>query len=252
VLMVEPDLMLLNTMRRHLSQCEVVRVNRASDLRELIARYRPAALIVDRQGAGPEKSDLSVPPDLPVISIQLPGQLLEARTLGIRDFLLKPVTRERLFEAIDGLGLPVRSVLVVDEDPAMAELISRMLQAGGSYRVSKAWSGGEALEHLRREPADLVLMDWLKTGITGLTVLEEMRKSPGLADVPVIMLGSESPDVKMSEAGLDLRVLRAEKASVAEMVKYLETLVGALPMRGWKNVEDAQPAPAAPAVPPAS
>jgi signal transduction histidine kinase/CheY-like chemotaxis protein len=251
MLMLEPDLMLLNMVRRRLSRCEVIRVKPTDNLPELIERYRPAALIIDRQGAENSESSLPVPPDLPVITVQLQGHLLEAQALGIRDFLLKPVTRERLFEAIEGLGQPVQSVLVVDEDPALVDLVSRMLQAGGILRISKAWSGGEALETLRREPADLVLLDW-QTGITGVTLLEEMRSSPGLGEIPVIMLGSESPVEKMSAVGLDLRLLRAEKASVAEVVNYLETLVEALPARRLPDLEDVQSATATPDVPPVS
>jgi len=251
VLMVEPDPMLFNTVRRHFSQCEVIGVRRTDNLTELIERYRPAALIIDRQGAENVESGLPVPPDLPIITVQLQGHLLEAQTLGIRDFLLKPVTRERLFEAIEGLDRPARSVLIVDEDPALVDLISRMLQAGGTFRISKAWSGGEALAHLQSEPVDLVLLDW-KTGVADLMVPEEMRKNPGLAKIPVIMLGSESPSEKMSTEGLDLRLLRTENASVAEVVKYLEILVGALPLRGYSDVEEPQPGLVTPTVPPAS
>jgi signal transduction histidine kinase/CheY-like chemotaxis protein len=251
VLMVEPDQMLLNTVRRHLSQCEVIRVKRTDNLPELIERHRPSALIVDRPDVENGEPEMAVPPDLPVITVQLVGQLPEAQSLGIRDFLIKPVTRERLFEAMGELRRPVRNVLVVDEDPALVELVSRMLQAGGAFRISKAWSGEEALTHLRREPVDLVLLDW-KTGMTGAMVLDEMQATPGLADIPVIVVGSESPAERISADSLDLRLLRAEKASLAEVVRYLETLVGALPMRGLSNAEDVPPAPAAPAVPPAS
>ena len=79
-----------------------------------------------------------------------------------------------------------------------------------------------------------------------------MRKNPGLAEIPVIMLGGESPNLKMSTGGLDLRLIRTENASVAEVVNYLEILVGALPLRGRTDSEAFQPAPATPAVPPAS
>jgi len=253
VLMVEPDPMLLNTVRRHLGQYEVVRIRRTDNLREFIGRYRPAALIVDRQEEDNAESDLDVPSDLPIISVHLPGQLQNRQTLGIRDFLIKPITRERLFEAIESLGRPVGSVLVVDDDPALVDLVGRMLQAnGGSNRIYKAWSGSEALAVLRREPVDFVLLDWLKTEVTGLMVLEEMRNNPGLADIPVIMLGSEWPDTMVSKESLDLRLIRTEKASVTEMVKYLEALIEALPLRGRTDAEAFQPAPATPAVPPAS
>jgi signal transduction histidine kinase/DNA-binding response OmpR family regulator len=251
VLMMEPDPILLNTVRRHLSQCEVIRVKRTDNLQELIERHRPAALIIDRQDMENGESEMAVPPDLPVITVQLVGQLPDAQTLGIRDFLIKPITRARLFEAIEGLGRPVRSVLVVDEDPALVDLVSRMLQAGGTFRISRAWSGEEALACMQRERVDLVLLDW-KTGVTGLMVPEEMRKNPGLAEIPVIMLGGESPNLKMSTGGLDLRLIRTENASVAEVVNYLEILVGALPLRGRTDSEAFQPAPATPAVPPAS
>jgi signal transduction histidine kinase/DNA-binding response OmpR family regulator len=233
VLMVEPDPMLLNTVRRHLSQCEVVKVEHLADLPELIEKYRPTALIIDRQGADSVMPDLlSVSPDLPVMLVRLPGQLQNAQALGIRDFLIKPITRERLLEAIAELGQPVHSVLIVAEDPALVELVSRMLQAGGPYRILKAWGDTEALVLLQREPVDLVLLDWLMAEATGLMVLQEIQRRPGLADIPVIVLGNEYPDTQMSEEGLDLRLVRAEKASMAEMVTYLETLVAVLPLRG--------------------
>ena len=85
---------------------------------------------------------------------------------------------------------------------------------------------------LQREPVDLVLLDWLMAEATSLMVLQEIQRSPDLADIPVIVLGNEYPDTQISDEGLDLRLVRAEKASMAEMVKYLETLVGVLPLRG--------------------
>jgi CheY-like chemotaxis protein len=201
---------------------------------------------------GNGEPDLAVPRDLPVLSVHLPGKLQNAASLGVYDFLIKPITRERLFEAMEGLGRPVRNVLVVDEDPAQADLASRMLQAGGCGRIYKAWGGSEALTVLRRESVDLVLLDWLKTDVTGLMVLEEKQQIPSLADIPVIVTGSEWPDEMISKEGLDLRLIRTEKASVAEMVKYLELLVGGLPPRRLTDAEAVPPVPAAPAVPPVS
>lgn len=184
--------------------------------------------------------------------VRLPSQLQITQALGIRDFLIKPITRERLLEAIAELGQPVHRVLVVAEDPALVELVSRMLQAGGPYRILKAWGGAEALMLMQREPVDLVLLDWLMTEVAGLTVLQEVQRNPDLADIPVMMLGSEYPDTQISKEGLDLRLVRVEKASVAEMVKYLEALVGALPLRGLPDLTTVQPAPATPTSPPVS
>ena len=252
VLMVEPDPMLLNIVRRHLNQCEVVKVDRPTGLTELTEQYHPTALIIDHQDAAGDVPDFSVSPDLPVILVRLPNQMHNAQALGIREFLIKPITRERLLEAIAEIGQPMRSVLIVAEDPALVELVSRMLQVGGSYRILKAWDETEALALLRREKIDLVLLDWLMAEVTNLTMLQEIQSQPELADIPVIVLGSEYPDTQMPEGGLDLRLVRSEKASVAEMVKYLDILVGALPLRGLPALSAVQPVPATSIVPPVS
>ncbi len=251
VLMVEPDIVLLHTVRRHLSRCEVIEVDRQADLPELIEQHRPVALIIDRQGEDrlgwPPTLEMPVPPDLPILVVRLPSQLHHAQALGVRNFLIKPVTRERLFEAINDLGQTVRNVLIVDDDPSLVELVSRMLQAGGRhYRLLKALGGAEALAHLRREPVDLVLLDWLMPDVNGLAVLQEMKGAPSLAEIPVIVISDEFPDTVMSNEGLELRLFRSGKSSVTEMVSCLEALVKVLPLRG---LPDSKADPAFPATP---
>jgi CheY-like chemotaxis protein len=255
--MVEPDLVLLHTVRRHLSSCEVVEVSRQADLPELIQQYRPIALIIDRQdedsSGWPPAPEMPVPPDLPVMIVRLPSQLHNAQALGVRNFLIKPVTRERLFEAISDLGQTVRNVLIVDDDPSLVELVSRMLQAGGDpCRILKALGGAEALARLRREPVDLVLLDWLMPEINGLTVLQEMKGAPGLAEIPVIVISDEFPETVMSNEGLDLRLFRSGKSSVTETISYLEALVEVLPPRGLLDSKADLALPATPGDRPAS
>jgi CheY-like chemotaxis protein len=257
VLMVEPDVVLLHTVRRHLSRCEVIEVGHPADLPGLIQQHRPVALIIDQQGEDrlgwPPTLEMPVPPDLPVMFVRLPSQLANAQALGVRNFLIKPVTRERLFEAINDLGQTVRSVLIVDDDPSLVELVSRMLQAGGRhYRLLKALGGAEALAHLRREPVDLVLLDWLMPEVNGLVVLQEMKRSPGLAEIPVIVISDEFPETVMSNEGLDLRLFRSGKSSVTEMVSCLEALVKVLPLRGLPDSKADLAFPATPGDQPAS
>jgi signal transduction histidine kinase/CheY-like chemotaxis protein len=257
VLMVEPDAVVLHMVRRHLSPCEVIEIGRQADLPGLIEQYRPVALIIDQPGEDesrwPPPLLKPVPPDLPVIIVQLPGQLRNAQALGIRNLLTKPVTRGQLLEAIDDLGQTVRSVLIVDDDPSLVELVSRMLQAeGGQYRLIKALGGAEALAQLRREPVDLVLLDWSMPEVNGLAVLQEMKTVPSLADIPVIVISGEYSEAATSSAGLDLRMIRSGQASVSEIVNYLEALVGVLPLAGIPDSEAARPSRATQADQPVS
>ena len=258
VLIEEPDITLLHMVRRHLSHCDVIEIGNRENLPNLIEQYQPVALIVDLQDDEELSGRLSLQEfpselDLPVIFVQLQGQLRNARALGVRNFLIKPVIREHLFEAIENLGQAVHTVLVVDDDPSLAELVSRMLEAGGShYHPVKALGGAEALAILRREPIDLVLLDWYMPEVTGLDVLREMMETPGLADVPVIVISGRYPDSNTLKDGQNLILVRTGKSSVFETINYLDALVEILPLQDITAGESVQESPAAQADPPAS
>jgi CheY-like chemotaxis protein len=258
VLIEEPDITLLHMVRRHLSHCDVIEVGNREDLPNLIEQHQPVALIVDLQDDEEISGRLSLQEipaglDLPVIFVRLQGQLRNARALGVRNFLIKPVIREHLFEAIGNLGQVVQNVLVVDDDPSLTELVSRMLEAGGGhYRPVKALGGAEALAILRREPIDLMLLDWYMPEVTGLDVLREMRGTPGLANIPVIVISGRYPDSDTPEAGQDLILVQTGKSSVFETISYLDVLVEKLPLKGVTDGESVRELPATQAGPPVS
>ena len=80
-----------------------------------------------------------------------------------------------------------RKVLVVDDEPDIAELIAVNLEP---YEVETkiAHSGAEALEHLRRERFDVMTLDILMPGMSGLEVLEEIRADPELSRTAVVFV----------------------------------------------------------------
>ena len=87
-------------------------------------------------------------------------------------------------------------VLVVDDVEENRDMLCRRLKRKGFTAVS-AESGEQALEMLDRERFDLVLLDWMMPGMSGLEVLEKIRHSYGQTDLPVVMTTarSESEDV---------------------------------------------------------
>jgi signal transduction histidine kinase/CheY-like chemotaxis protein len=240
VLIVEPDPLLLRIVRRHLSSYDVVQVRDRTDLPALIDHYRPIAVVIDQPGEDPVLLQTWVtdtPRDLPVITVSLPGSLRVAQTLGIQNYLIKPVLREPLLDAMAGLGRPVQTVLIVDDDPQLVELVSRMLQsAGEAYHPLEAFGGAEALERLRREPVDLVLLDLIMPEISGLMTLQAMKADPALAGIPVIVISAQYPETVSSEDGLFVKLVRPQNASINETLNCLQALVGALPLRGLPPV----------------
>ena len=258
VLIEEPDITLAHMVRRHLSHCDVIEIGNRENLPNLIEQYQPVALIFDLQGDEETSSRLALQESLsrfglPIIFVQLQGQLRNARALGVQNFLIKPVIREHLFEAIDNLKQVVQNVLVVDDDPSLAELVSRMLEAsGGHYHPVKALGGSDALTILRRQPIDLVLLDWYMPEVTGLDVLKEMLRTPGLADIPVIVISGRYPDADIPKDGQNLILIQTGKTSVFESISYLDALVEMLPLKGITDVRSVQESSAVQADPPAS
>src|SRR5204863_7144948 len=79
------------------------------------------------------------------------------------------------------------TLLVVDDNDANRDLLSRRLTRRG-YGVETAATGPDALEMVRRKGIDLVLLDLMMPGMSGIEVLRELRKEHSEAKLPDIMV----------------------------------------------------------------
>ena len=82
-------------------------------------------------------------------------------------------------------------ILVVDDEEALLELVSAILEGEG-YEVLTAASGSKALEALEQNEFDLVLLDVMMPEMDGWGVVREMKKRPRMKDLPIAML-TEGP-----------------------------------------------------------
>ncbi len=81
-------------------------------------------------------------------------------------------------------------ILVVDDDHYFLKITRTILQSG-NYEVITAGNGEQALESMRREKPDLVILDIMMSYILdGLDVRRQMAADPALKDIPVIMVTS--------------------------------------------------------------
>lgn len=78
-------------------------------------------------------------------------------------------------------------ILVVDDDENAVEILTRMLAREGHVSISAA-SGAQALETLRRENVDVILLDVMMPGMDGLEVCRQIRADERLRQIPVILL----------------------------------------------------------------
>jgi two-component system phosphate regulon response regulator PhoB len=96
-------------------------------------------------------------------------------------------------------------ILVVEDEPSIAELISINLTHAG-YTVSRALQADEALLLLRNAKPDLVILDWMMPGKSGVQFARELRSNPLTQTIPILMLtakGEESDKVLGLDAGAD-------------------------------------------------
>ena len=87
-----------------------------------------------------------------------------------------------------------RSILVVDDEPDLLELVRFTLDRAG-FRVETAASGEEALSRLRRSVPDRLVLDLMLPDLSGEEVCRRVRGDPGLTGLPVIMLTAKSEEV---------------------------------------------------------
>lgn len=101
---------------------------------------------------------------------------------------------------------PVRHVLVADDEPHIGRIIKMKLEQG-PFRVTLAYDGQEAIDTLESEQDfDLVLLDLMMPRRSGLDVLQHVRASERLRDLPCIILtaaGQEEQHRRAMELGAD-------------------------------------------------
>jgi two-component system phosphate regulon response regulator PhoB len=112
------------------------------------------------------------------------------------------------------LGTPVKTsqarVLVVDDESAIREMIQFSLRRAG-MDVQGAANAREALAAISEEKPDIILLDWMMPGISGLELTRRLRREPVTADIPIIMLTAkvtEDDKVAGLEAGTDDYVIK--------------------------------------------
>ena len=130
----------------------------------------------------------------PVIGCAVPQSDRRAVNAGAAAHLIKPIMRTDLEGAIRDLGRPVRRVLLVDDDPDVLHLFTRMLLIyDGRLDIVTASSGEDALEKLRKTDFDLVLLDLVMPEVDGWQVLERMGDDPRIGQVPVFLVSARDP-----------------------------------------------------------
>jgi AraC-like DNA-binding protein/nitrogen-specific signal transduction histidine kinase len=186
-------------------------VGLTESLNQLLAEVQPAALAWNLACAQPDYKALierlCSHPALCRLPFMVYGAgLAETKTksLGLTNFMLKPVEANALLQAVEAMQpATARSVLIVDDDPAMRTYLSQVLaQACLGFEIHTAEDGAAALVQMTHALPDLVILDLKMPGLDGFQVLESMRSQAKTSRTPVLVMTGQSltmQDVKRLE-----------------------------------------------------
>jgi two-component system, OmpR family, phosphate regulon response regulator PhoB len=117
------------------------------------------------------------------------------------------------------------TILIVEDEADLRELVRYNLEAEG-FRVSTAESGDEAVERIRDGVPDLILLDWMLPGLSGIELCRRWRSREETARTPIIMItarGEEEERVRGLATGADDYVVKP--FSIPELVARIQALL---------------------------
>ena len=154
------------------------------------------------------------------------------------------------------------SVLVVEDETAQLEVLTYNLEAEG-FRVTKADNGDEALLLVDETNPDIILLDWMLPGVSGIEICRRLKASSETRNVPVIMLSARSEEVdkvRGLETGADdymvkpysvvelmarvrTQLRRTRPASVGERLEYADITLDAETHRVMRDGDEVKLGP---------
>jgi len=134
-------------------------------------------------------------------------------------------------------------LLLVDDDPCLVEALASYLELDRpEWEVRTATDGARALEHLRAAPVDLVVTDIGMPGLNGMDLLEEVRRNPRLAGIPIILISGMADREAVREgmaSGADDYLTKPFTGP--ELVRAIEARLRRLALRPEPPAEAAEP-----------
>jgi CheY-like chemotaxis protein len=116
-------------------------------------------------------------------------------------------------------------VLVVDDDPAILEICSDLLQTEG-YTVTVATNGQQALEQIRMNPPNVVLMDIMMPILDGVEACRQVKANPTTADIPVVLMSARTNLTRQSQDLASADALVAKPFDIDHLLNTIHDLVG--------------------------
>ncbi len=232
---------------RYVRECRVLVVPNPDDARRVARQMSPDAVILDMTPDGESWNafeSVAETWNLPhalFLGFALDSDALCGQKLDSDGYLVKPISREALWDILRRFGERVDNVLVVDDDHDFVWLLTRMLDDPvRRYNVMSAYSGQEALSLLAVHRPDLIFLDVGLPDMDGFEILARLRTDPVSCSIPVIIISARADVGRMEIAARAMSVVRSRAFNTPEIVRWTNACLAALLSRGAVNADPAR------------
>ncbi|MFO0847562.1 MAG: response regulator [Gemmataceae bacterium] len=251
----EPFARIVYDLARELGfQCLVATT--AEEAVAVAAQYRPSAVVLD---VGlPDHSGLSVLDRLkhdartrhiPVHVVSAGEYAETALALGAVGYMLKPVKREQLTQALQRLETRLeqrlRRVLIVEDDPVQRDSVQQLLAARDVETVGAA-TAAECLDRLRSATFDCMVLDLSLPDASGYALLETLSREDAYSFPPVIVYtgrelsADEEQRLRKYSKSIIIKGAKSPERLLDEVTLFLHQVVAELPPERQKMLEQAR------------
>jgi signal transduction histidine kinase/CheY-like chemotaxis protein len=188
-----------------------------------LAVITSASCTIDR-----EAIQSQLPDGVLYIEAPLPSRRWISGSGEFEAVLFKPVSEEAVHDAIQRVlqrPLAGHKLLLVDDDRGFLQLLARIVRANASssVHIHFAHNGQSALDKARRLHPDLILLDLLMPGMSGVEVVGQLRQDPSTKRIPVIAVTAATPgEDQITAQGVGLTLSRKGGFRPGELVTLLE------------------------------
>lgn len=151
------------------------------------------------------------------LTLPLPGE--DAATPPVADNVVR--LRDYLLPK-DQHSMEGRTVLVVDDEAHIRELLRQELEAVG-YHVREAVDGYDAISQAKTNPPDLIVLDVMMPGINGFDVVPVLRGAPETAQIPLIILSIIDDRQRGKQLGVDRYLTKPVR--IEELIENIDSLL---------------------------
>ncbi len=201
ILVIDDNLDAINLMKQNLEEAgyKVITATSGDEGIAKAKKYQPFVITLDivmpKKDGWQVMHDLKAHPatrDIPVVVVTIVNKKKLGLRLGAADYLLKPLDEKQVLESLERFATPKngnkpKSLLVVDDDPNVVDMIKQTISEG-VYRVSTAMDGEEALQKIAQDPPDVILLDLMMPKMDGFEVIDSLKADMRCRDIPVIVL----------------------------------------------------------------